>query len=142
MKNLPEFPVKLEIPVSWGEMDAFGHVNNTIYFKYFENIRIEYFQKIGYLELMKKSGFGPILASTSCKFRAPLQYPDFVIVGTKVTKIDKDRFWMIYQVFSKKLENLAAEGEGVIVSYDYNKKEKVNIPELIIERIKELEKEI
>lgn len=43
--ELPEplagFPVRVDIPVAWGEMDAFGHVNNVVYFRYFESARID-----------------------------------------------------------------------------------------------------
>ncbi|MCZ6911333.1 MAG: acyl-CoA thioesterase, partial [Proteobacteria bacterium] len=42
MKVLDDYPVVIELPVVWGEMDAFDHVNNIIYFRYFESARIAY----------------------------------------------------------------------------------------------------
>src|SRR4051812_27249954 len=56
--------VTVEIPVAWGDMDAFGHVNNTVYFRWFESARIAYFEKIGLNERMKRDKKGPILART------------------------------------------------------------------------------
>ncbi len=56
-----EFPVVLAIPVAWGDMDAMGHVNNTVYLRYFESARIAYFERVGFLEEMASSGVGPIL---------------------------------------------------------------------------------
>ncbi|MHA2239162.1 MAG: acyl-CoA thioesterase, partial [Candidatus Hodarchaeales archaeon] len=47
MRTLKEFPVTVQIPVAWGDMDSFGHVNNTKFFKYFETARIKYFEEIG-----------------------------------------------------------------------------------------------
>ena len=58
------YPVVITIPIAWGDMDAFQHVNNTVYFKHFESARISYFEKINFLEVMNKTGIGPILASS------------------------------------------------------------------------------
>ena len=43
---LQGYPVTVEIPVAWGDMDAYGHVNNTMYFRYFETARIAYFYRL------------------------------------------------------------------------------------------------
>ncbi|HEY5596956.1 MAG TPA: acyl-CoA thioesterase, partial [Candidatus Bipolaricaulota bacterium] len=82
---LAGFAGVIELPVAWGEMDAFGHVNNIYYFRYFESGRLDYFARIGYLDYVKHTGLGPILASTQCTFRKPLVYPDTVSVGTRVS---------------------------------------------------------
>ena len=80
--SIGDYPVTIEVPVAWGEMDAFQHVNNIVYFRYFESARIAYFDKIGIWEFMEADGVGPILASTRCSFKIPLAFPDTVTVGT------------------------------------------------------------
>lgn len=137
--HLEGFPAIIEIPVAWGEMDSFGHVNNIIYFRYFESGRLDYFEKIGYLDLVKTEGIGPILASTQCRFRFPLTFPDTISVGTRVSDIQEDRFLMHYRVVSHTHNKVAADGEGLIVSYDYNKNQKTPIPEKILGKFEELE---
>jgi len=132
----------IQIPVAWGEMDAFGHVNNIVYFRYFESGRLDYFRNVGYLDHMKATGFGPILASTQCRFRAPLSYPDTVSVGTRVSEIGQDRFTMTYRVVSHSLDKLVAEGEGLIVSFNYNTSAKVPIPDSVRAQIEALEKSL
>jgi len=97
---LKHYSVTLETPVAWGEMDAFQHVNNIVYFRYFESTRIAYLEKIGYLEFMEKTGHGPILASTKSKFIIPLAYPDKVTICGRVSSIESDRFVMDYCVVS------------------------------------------
>lgn len=136
---LEEFPVIVEVPVSWGDMDAFQHVNNTIYFRFFECARIAYFESIGFDKMISDSGVGPILGSTNCRFRLPLTYPDTVQIGAKVDQVNTDNFTMKYIVVSKKHEKIAAEGEGYLVSYDYVKGEKTALPDKIKQRISELE---
>ncbi len=131
--------VTMNIPVAWGEMDAMGHVNNIIYFRYFESIRIEYFNRLGLTEYTKRTGIGIILASTECRFKMPLQYPDSVIVGSKILTLEDDRFIMGYEVFSIKAKRLAADGEGVVVTYDYRNNTKVSIPEELRMKIATLE---
>jgi len=111
---LKNYPVVIEIPIAWGDMDAFQHVNNIMYFRYFESARIAYFEKLNFIEQMKKTGIGPILANTQCKFKIPLSYTDQVSVGAKVDVIEKDRFLMKYLVVSHKHKNIAAVGEGML----------------------------
>ncbi len=141
MKELiSAYPVVIELPIAWGDMDAFQHVNNVVYFKHFESARISYFEKIDFLEVMNKTGIGPILASTQCRYKIPLTYPDHVTVGAKVASIEKDRFIMKYAVISLKHKKIAASGEGVIVTFDYQNNKKALVPDGIKKRIIDLEK--
>lgn len=139
---LEQYPVVIDIPIAWGDMDAFQHVNNIMYFKYFESARIAYFERLDFQGQMKKTGIGPILASTQCKFKIPLTYPDMVNVGAKVDVLEKDRFLMKYLVVSHKHKNIAATGEGVLVSFDYHENKKAPIPDKIRARIVDLEKNV
>ncbi len=142
MNNLLEgYPVITEYPVAWGEMDAMGHVNNTVYFRYFESARIAYFEKLDLLGYMTQTGIGPILAATSCKFRIPLSYPDKVSIGVKVVEIKEDRFVMNYLVVSDRHQKVAAEGEGVIVTFNYREGKKAALPDLIKQRILALKRQ-
>jgi acyl-CoA thioester hydrolase len=80
---LKNYPVVIEIPIAWGDMDAFQHVNNIMYFKYFESARISYFEKLDFNEQMKKTGIGPILANTQRKFKIPLAVQKYQIITYK-----------------------------------------------------------
>ena len=136
---LKAYPVVIELPVAWGEMDALRHVNNIVYFRYFESGRMAYFTRLGVWEYMNETGVGPILASTACKFKLPLTYPDTVSVGTRVSEIEADRFVMRYVVVSHGHAKAAAEGEGLIVSYDYRALRKAPLPDEMKRRIERLE---
>ena len=117
--QLRENPVVIDIPVAWGEMDAFQHVNNVAYFRYLESARIAYFDRLNLMTALEPAGVGPILASASCRFRAPLTFPDTVTVGVRVTLIGPDRFAMQMAVYSRRQQIVAATGEAMIVMYDY-----------------------
>src|SRR6202171_4891570 len=95
---LAGFPVIVEQNVVWGEMDSYRHVNNVVYFRYFENARLEYFRRLNWFEYEKETGIGPILASTQARFRKPLTYPDTVSAAVRVSTLADDRFTMDYLV--------------------------------------------
>ncbi len=135
LKLLRDYPVVMDIPVAWGEMDSLQHVNNIVYFRYFESVRMAFFDRIEFWPSTNESGIGPILGSTSCRFKIPLTYPDTVSVGARVPKIEADRFLMEYLVVSHRHQRVAAEGEGMIVAYDYREMRKTGLPEEIRERL-------
>ena len=117
-------------------MDAFGHVNNIVYLQYFESARIAYFER---LEFSSIEAVGPILASTECRYKLPLTYPDTVSVGAKVVALSGDRLTQHYAVFSQRHQRIAAAGQGVIVAYDYRQSRKTQVPEVIRDRLLALE---
>ncbi|HEX6649672.1 MAG TPA: thioesterase family protein [Pyrinomonadaceae bacterium] len=136
---LKHCPVVIETPVAWGQMDAFRHLNNTAYFRFFESGRIAYFERLDLLEYMERTSVGPILAATNCRFKIPLTYPDTVSIGTRVPEIADDRFTMEYYVVSHKHQKVAAEGTGLIVCFDYKQNKKTAIPPELKHRIEQLE---
>ena len=80
------WPVSLDVPVAWGDMDAFAHVNNTVYLRWFESARIAYFRAVGVLDRRESDGVGPILARATIDFRKPVTYPDRIVVSARVPR--------------------------------------------------------
>jgi acyl-CoA thioester hydrolase len=136
---LAGFPVVLHVPVAWGEMDAYAHVNNAVYFRWFASARIAYFDRVAFRDPEANGGVGPILHSTSCRFRRPLVYPDTVHVGARITDIGHDRFTMQYALLSERIGGIAAEGAGVVVAYEYARGVKARLPDEVRRRIETLE---
>lgn len=137
---LDDFPVIIKTDVAWGEMDAFQHVNNIVYFRYFESGRIAYFERINFADPEANGGVGPILAHTQCRFRRALAFPDAIAIGVRVTEVKEDRFTMALAVFSQRLQKIAAEGTAEIVAFDYRRNKKAALPEAVRKNIEELEK--
>jgi acyl-CoA thioester hydrolase len=123
---LSRWPVALDVPVAWGDMDALGHVNNAVYLRWFESARIAYFERTALIGEAHTGTIGPILARQTCDYRLPLRYPDRVRVETTVTRLGTTSFTMAYRIRSEAHGGaVAAEGEGVIVTIDYGKGAKV-----------------
>ena len=136
---IQSYPVTIEFPIKWGEMDAYQHLNNTVYFRYFEDARIAYFDKIELGRVKDETGVGPILASTQCRFRVPLQYPDRVTVASRISRLEVDRFVMDYLVVSHRHGKVAASGDGVLVAFDYDAGKKTTIPDSLRARMGAIE---
>jgi acyl-CoA thioester hydrolase len=124
------FPVLLTEALPWGAMDAYAHLNNVHYIRLFESSRLQHFRALmrhvpadAALDraawLAGKSACGPILAATTCRYRAPLTFPDALVVGSTISAVGADRFTLQHSVFSHRLGRVAAEGSGEVVLYDY-----------------------
>ncbi len=113
------WPIVLTVPVAWAEMDAFGHVNNTVFLRWFESARIMYFEKLGVATTIYPDAKAwPLLAHSSVDYRAKVVYPDTIEVAARVTKLGNTSFSMAYRATSQQQRKLVAEGEGVIVMVD------------------------
>ncbi|MFX0081222.1 MAG: acyl-CoA thioesterase [Candidatus Hodarchaeota archaeon] len=137
-EKLKDFHVVVEMPVRWGDMDARGHVNNTIYYRYFESTRIALFQSLNVYEEPTTVRIGPILAYQDCYYKAPLTYPDTLYIGARIVKLEESKMIIKHTIMSEKLGRKAAEGEAHIVWYDYENQNKAIIPEDLKDKISKL----
>jgi acyl-CoA thioester hydrolase len=136
------YPVFVTTMVAWGDMDANSHVNNVVYFRYMEHVRLHYFGDMGFRSTQAGSGIGPILSWTDCRFRKPLEYPDTVTIATRISEILDDRFTMNTIIVSHKLQALAAEGQQKLVVYDYHNHVKAKMPDDIRIKIEAIENSV
>mmetsp|Transcript_124046 Transcript_124046/g.243336 ORF Transcript_124046/g.243336 Transcript_124046/m.243336 type:complete len:179 (-) Transcript_124046:26-562(-) len=147
---LKKFPVLSRVTVKWGDMDAYQHVNNCMYFKYQEVARLRYFSVL--LSHIKSSDFdaksfsngtgvGPIMSDTYCSFKYPLIAPDKLLVGSTINSDDlsKDRYKLTHAVWSLRYHRVVAEGYGTVVSYDFKNKRPIDIPDPMISAIKKVQ---
>lgn len=134
-----DYKVEIEIPVRWGDMDALGHVNNTVYFVYFESARIAYFDRVGAFSRYDGEGLGPILANAHCDFLLPVEYPATLICGARVSRVGRTSFTMDYLLRDKESGAVVARGSCVNVMYDYRAQRPTEVPDFIREAIRELD---
>lgn len=137
--DLAGFPVVVEMNVAWGDMDAYQHVNNVVYFRYFENARVPWLDRIGWMKSREERDLGPIMASTSARYRRPLSFPDHIAIGVRAKEMQVDRVTIEYRVISERWNGIAADGEAVVVSYDYSANKKCPIPDDVRAAIEQLQ---
>lgn len=135
---LGSWPVSVEFPVHWGDMDSFGHVNNAVYLTWFESARIAYFRQIRQ-EFITADNVGPILARMEIDYRLPVEYPDTVRCEATVTSLGNSSYRMAYRLHSEAGNGLAAEGDSVVVMIDYGTGRSVPLSDELRSAIEELE---
>ncbi|HEY3967887.1 MAG TPA: acyl-CoA thioesterase [Planctomycetaceae bacterium] len=139
-KKLKEgFPVWITLPIQWGDQDAFRHVNNTVYLRWFESARIAYGDLAGLEQHAEGRKVGPILAALSCNYRRQLNFPDTVHIGARVTRIGSSSLKMEHRVISESLGAIAADGDSTLVAFDYVSQKPVAVAESVRASISKLE---
>ena len=119
----------INIDTRFRDLDAMGHVNNAVYFTYFEHGRLNFFkQRFDMFEPSELAFF--ILAHAGCDFKIPLTLYDRISLQVWVSKIGTKSFDFSYKLVNRSDESIVyAKGESVQVSYDYDQKKPVEIPD-------------
>ncbi|MBZ2209429.1 acyl-CoA thioesterase [Massilia soli] len=86
----------MRMPIRWGDMDAMGHVNNTVYFRYTEQARIAWLESIECLP--NPEGEGPVIVNAHCTFIKQLKYPGEIEVTTLVGPAGRSSFETYYEI--------------------------------------------
>jgi acyl-CoA thioester hydrolase len=120
------------IPVRWGDMDAMGHVNNTVYFRYMEQARIGWFEALVPQDEAWKST-GIVIANASCNFKRPINYPGTVEVRVLAGAPGSSSVPTFYQLLVE--NDLYADGAATVVFIDMQKQKPIRIPQKIREAI-------
>ena len=122
-----QHPIRTKINVAWGEMDALQHVNNVVYFRYFETARIDFFTQLGFLKDLQVTGVGPVISENNARYKRPVTFPDTVHVGVKISDIEQDRFMMHYTVFSESQDAVTTIGSSQVVMFNFKTGKKAQL---------------
>ena len=133
------FPIVIRIPIQWGDLDAYGHVNNLAYLKWFETARAVYASRVGVDVLPRQHGVGAILASISCKYLRQLSYPGKVCSGVRVARLSIGTITLEFRIADERIGVPVAEGSCDAVLYDYTAGTPVPIPDPIRAAVEKLE---
>lgn len=120
------------IAIRWGDMDAMGHVNNTVYFRFMEQARIGWFDAlVPQGEAWRSTGI--VIANASCDFKRPINYPGTVEVKLLVGPPGGSSVPTYYEL--RVDEELHADGEATVVFIDMQKQKPIRIPQNIREAL-------
>ena len=125
--RLADFAHRIELPVRWGDVDMFGHVNNAKYFTYVESGRIHYLETLGSVDGTRRDAGSVILASIGADFLAQVRYPAQLVIGTRITKIGRSSMGLLNGVFQG--EQLVLAARGTLVWFDYASQKAAAVPD-------------
>lgn len=132
---LSDYPIIHIQPVAWGDMDAFGHVNNVLYYRYMESARIRYMDELNIFQ----HDVCTVVASNQCKYIRPVFYPDQLKIGARVEEMRNSALRMSYLLWSEQQQAIVALGEAVMVCVDKENMLKLPIPEIIRQKVTKIE---
>ena len=115
------------IPIRWGDMDAYGHVNNTVYFRYMEQARVEFLEQLGFKVMPK--GSAPVIINASCTFLIPLNYPGVVEVRMFCGHPGRSSVPTHYEIRRQDDDTIHATGDSKMVWMDVASGKSVPIPD-------------
>ncbi len=122
-----KFVFTSRVPIRWGDMDAYQHVNNTVYFRYMEQVRVEYLESIGYP--IQPKGTAPVIINASCTFLVPLSYPGIVEVQMFFGTPGRSSIPSSYEIRLQGDDTLYATGDAKIIWTEVATGKSVPIPE-------------
>lgn len=130
--------IEVEQQIRWGDLDALGHVNNTIFFQFCESARIAYFTALGLDRFKERATDGPGIVTAGLNFRRQLHFPGRVVVSAKTTRVGEKSYTLAYVIRDATTREVAADGESVCVWVDYAAGRAMPLPAALVAAIHEL----
>jgi acyl-CoA thioester hydrolase len=123
------------MPIRWGDMDAYGHVNNTVYFRYMEQARVDWIGSLGYQ--VAPEGESVIMINAFCNFFKQLTYPGDIILKSFVGTIGRTSMDVFHTMtLTTEPDILVAEGGTTLVWVDINTNQSMPWPEDILQKVR------
>ena len=130
-----EFKVWRKITTRWADNDAYGHVNNTVYYEWFDSAVNAWMIEQGMLDFASGDPIA-LVVETRCTYAAPLTVPETVEIGLAVAQLGRSSIRYRIGVFAEGGDTAAAEGEFVHVVVNRNTRRPVEIPAPWREKLK------
>ena len=125
--SLDEFPHREAIPTRWKDNDVYGHVNNVVYYSYFDTVINRWLIREGGLDIHDGDVIG-LCAESHCEFHGPLEFPETVQAGLRVGHLGRSSVRYEIGLFGESAEDAAATGWFVHVFVDRASRRPVELP--------------
>lgn len=126
--------------VTWRDLDGIGHVNNAVFFTYFEWARSKYWLALRRVEVPTPASIEFIVARAECDFIRQLSLGERIVIGVRIAQTRNSSFDFVYELWNQK-QDLAARGRVVAVLFDWKTNRKIPIGTELREAIRAFQKE-
>jgi acyl-CoA thioester hydrolase len=135
MPDLPaetrvRFPYFVAVPTRWMDNDVYGHVNNVVYYAYFDTVINRYLIAEGGLDIARGAVIG-LCVESRCRYRKPIAFPDDVDAGLRVAKLGRSSVTYEVGIFARGEDEVAADGSFVHVFVDRETRRSTPIPDAL-----------
>ena len=118
----------LAIPTRWIDNDIYGHVNNVVFYSYFDTVVNEYLIASGWLDIHGGAVIG-LVVETMCRYMKPLAFPEVIEAGLRVSRLGRSSVRYEVAIFKKGEDDAAAAGHFIHVYVDRATRRPVPLPE-------------
>ena len=125
--NQTQFPYRIQIPTRWNDNDMLGHVNNVVYYSYFEAVVVRFLMEQGGLDWLADPII-PYAAESLCQFKRPISFPTNIEAGLGVSKLGNTSVTYEMALFAEDEIEMAARGHWVHVFVDRDSERPVPVP--------------
>jgi len=125
------------MPTRWMDNDVYGHVNNVVYYSYFDTAVNAYLVESGVLDIEKSEIVG-LVAETGCSYFASVAFPDHLDVGLAVSRLGRSSVTYAIAIFREGEDQAAAQGRFVHVYVERATSKPVEIPAHVREALSRL----
>ena len=123
---------EMRMPIRWGDMDAYGHVNNTVYFRYMEQARIEWITSLGYEVAPGRESM--LMINGFCNFFKQLSYPGELILKTSIGTIGRSSLDVYTEMYlTSEPEVMVSEGGATMVWVDLTTNQSAPWPDHVLQ---------
>lgn len=123
------------IDTRWSDEDVYGHVNNVVYYSYFDTAVNRFLMDVSCVDIRKLDAYG-VVAETGCLFHRALNYPAAVEVGIRIRRLGNSSVTYDLAIFQGADDQPAATGKFVHVYVDAQSRQVVPIPPVLVEALK------
>ena len=135
--NIDDFSHSLVIPTRWADNDVYGHINNSVYYFYFDTVVNRFLIDNGLLEIGKSDIIG-LVVETSCSYFAPVSFPDDISAALRVAKLGTSSVTYEVALFKNDEVTAAAQGHFVHVYVDEKTRRPVKISDKMRKKLTEI----
>ncbi|EAR22449.1 Thioesterase superfamily protein [Nitrococcus mobilis Nb-231] len=119
---------EIELKVRWGDMDALGHVNNAVYFTYFEQIRVAWLERLS-MTIGVSAHSGPVIVTACCAFHRPIIYPARLLVRMFGANVGRSSFETFYEIHdAQRPDTQHASGSAKVVWVNHREGRSIPLP--------------
>lgn len=123
----------------WGDQDAFGHVNNVAFLRYFEDARIAYFQALC-SRALDPADEAPVLVDLQCSFREQLQHPETTRIHSRTAAVGRTSLTLEQVMVAEGRDALAATARTVMVWFSFGEAEPTSVPQWLRDDLRRYER--
>jgi len=135
------YPFFTRLTTRWIDNDVYGHINNVVYYSFFDTAVNSYLIERGALDIHAGAVIG-LVVETHCNFFAPLQFPQFVEAGVRVARVGSSSVRYEIGLFADEVPNCAASGHFVHVYVDRHTRRPAALPDALLSALAPLRMDV